>query len=566
MKKLSSLLIALIMSITMIPITSVQGLTLKAFQDVDNDSWYAVYVYALSNKGIVSGMDADHFGPQTSLTRAQLVTMLAYKETKDDIEKYRSAKKFSDVKSSSWFAPFVNWAAEKGISSGYTDGTFGPNRSVTRAEAATLIVKYAESEKIELSESNNKDTVFVDDSKIPNWAKENIYRSLHAGLVGGYPDGTFGASKTMTRAEASVVLCRLFEVEPLSKENLPERKPSGNTEIKTIQRNVAGYSVNGVEFDPTSYKAGVVLANNKFYTTESVPSMVSRSGAVVASNGAFFNNQGDLTTYSAFIRDGKALRIDNANYPYKCYFVQDTNGKASMQYMKIMQTVKLVRDGQDVENAVLEEVGCNYKFPAEDGSRIIFTKEFGSTVPGTVKVAVICDENGTVTKVIQSDTPQTVSIPDKGFVLCERKRRDEADPYKWEFFFEKVKVGDTVQTSLSYEGSSVQNIRMAFCCGPVVVKNGKAYGNTSTYAQEGYTDPKVISGSGQRTCIGVKADGTVVIITASATQSGLSKIMEALGCQNAMNLDGGASSALYVNGSPRVSAGRALTHMIVFTK
>ena len=370
----------------------------------------------------------------------------------------------------------------------------------------------------------------------------------------------------MTRAEASVVLCRLFEVEPLSKENLPERKPSGNTEIKTIQRNVAGYSVNGVEFDPTSYKAGVVLANNKFYTTESVPSMVSRSGAVVASNGAFFNNQGDLTTYSAFIRDGKALRIDNANYPYKCYFVQDTNGKASMQYMKIMQTVKLVRDGQDVENAVLEEVGCNYKFPAEDGSRIIFTKEFGSTVPGTVKVAVICDENGTVTKVIQSDTPQTVSIPDKGFVLCERKRRDEADPYKWEFFFEKVKVGDTVQTSLSYEGSSVQNIRMAFCCGPVVVKNGKAYGNTSTYAQEGYTDPKVISGSGQRTCIGVKADGTVVIITASATQSGLSKIMEALGCQNAMNLDGGASSALYVNGSPRVSAGRALTHMIVFTK
>lgn len=566
MKKLSSLLIALILTITMIPVTGVHGLTLKAFQDVDNDSWYAGYVYALSSKGIVSGMDADHFGPQTSLTRAQLVTMLAYKETKEDIERYRDKKKFSDVNSSNWFAPFVNWAAEKGISSGYTDGTFGPNRSVTRAEAATLIIKYAESERIELSESNNRDTVFADDSKIPNWAKENVYRSLHAGLVGGYPDGTFGASKTMTRAEASVVLCRLFEVDPLSKENLPERKPSGSTEIKTIQRTVAGYSVNGVEFDPTAYKAGVVLANNKFYSTESASSMVSRSGAVVASNGAFFNNQGDLTTYSAFVRDGKALRIDNANYPYKCYFVQDTNGKASMQYMKIMQTVKLVRDGQDVENAVLEEVGCNYKFAAEDGSRLIFTKEFGSTVPGTVKVAVICDENGKVTKVIQSDTPQTVSIPDKGFVLCERKRRDEADPYKWEFFFEKVKVGDTVQTSLSYEGSSVQNVRMAFCCGPVVVKNGKEYGNTSTYAQEGYTDPKVISGSGQRTCIGVKADGTVVIITASATQSGLSKIMEALGCQNAMNLDGGASSALYVNGSARVSAGRALTHMIVFTK
>ena len=567
MKKLSSFLMAIALVITTIPMFGAHGLTVKAFQDVDRESWYAGYVYALSNKGIVSGMDANHFGPQTSLTRAQLVTMLAYKETKDSIENYRNGKKFSDVKSTDWFAPFVNWAAEKGISAGYNDGTFGPNRSVTRAEAATLIIKYAESEQIELSETNNRNTVFSDDSKIPNWAKENVYRSLHAGLVGGYPDGSFGASKTMTRAEASVVLCRLFDVEPLNKEDIPENKqPSGSTEIKSIQKSVAGYSVNGVEFDPTGFRAGVILANDKFYSTESVSSMVSRSGAAIASNGAFFNNQGDLTTYSAFIRDGKALRIDNANYPYKCYFVQDSNGNASMQYMKVLQTAKLIQNGQTVDGAVLEEVGCNYNFASTDGSRIVFTKEFGNTVPGTVKVAVICDENGTVTKVIDSDTPQTVSIPENGFVLCERKRRDEGDQYKWEFFFEKIKVGDTVQLSLSYEGSSVQNVQMAFCCGPVVVKNGSAYGNNSTYAQEGYTDSKVISGSGQRTCIGVKSDGTVVLITAGASLSGLSQIMAALGCQNAMNLDGGASSALYVNGSARVSAGRALTHMIVFQR
>ena len=118
MKKLSSFLMAVALAITIIPMAGVHGLTLKAFQDVDRDSWYAGYVYALSNKGIVSGMDADHFGPQTSLTRAQLVTMLAHNETKESIESYRNVKKFSDVKSSDWFAPFVNWAAEKGISAG----------------------------------------------------------------------------------------------------------------------------------------------------------------------------------------------------------------------------------------------------------------------------------------------------------------------------------------------------------------------------------------------------------------------------------------------------------------
>ena len=565
MRKRITVFLILTLIITMLPLSSVLATSYPVFGDVDNNAWYAGYVYALSQKGIVSGMENNTFKPQQSLTRAQLVTMLANKESKESLETYRNKGKFSDVKSSDWFAPYVNWAADKGISSGYTDGTFGPNRSVTRAEASTLIIKYAESDGIALSD-NGDTSAFSDDKDIPNWAKENVYRSKRAGLVGGYPDGSFRAARTMTRAEASAVLCQLFGVKPLDKDELPDPPVNTDPALKNIQTTVAGYAVNGVEFNPAGYKASVVLANNKFYSTESASSMVSRSGAVVACNGAFFNNQGDLTTYSAFIRDGKALRIDNANYPYKCYFVVDSKGRASMQYMKVLQTATLYHDGQEVEGSALPEVSTNYKFGETDGSRVVFTKEFGNTVPGTVKCAVTCDANGTVTQVIDSATPQTVSIPETGFVLVQRKRRDEADEYKWETFFKEIQVGDTVKLSLSYENSSIQDIQMAFCCGPVVVKNGSAYGNTTTYNQEGFTEAKVISGSGQRTCIGVKPDGSVVIITANTTLKGLSQIMSALGCQNAMNLDGGASSALYVNGSARVAAGRALSHMIVFAK
>lgn len=183
-----------------------------------------------------------------------------------------------------------------------------------------------------------------------------------------------------------------------------------------------------------------------------------------------------------------------------------------------------------------------------------------------MKVAVTCDENGKVTKVLDSAKGQTVSIPAKGFVLCERKRRDADSKYKWETFFQNVKVGDTVDLSLKYENSSVQDIQMAFCCGPTVVKNGKAYGNNTTYQQEGYSEGRIISGSGRRACIGVKSDGTVVIVVANTSMDGLSRAMAALGCQTAMNLDGGGSAALYVNGSARVAPGKALTHMIVFTK
>lgn len=559
-KRLIGVLLAIAMMVS-VGVVSIAA-ELKSFHDVDNSSWYAPYVYALYQKDVVSGLTSTTFGPGQSLTRAQLVTMLSHYETKETLETYRTANKFSDVKESAWYAPYVNWAASVGFVAGYKEGTFLPNRPVTRAEAATMIVQYAKRTEGVSIEKVKEPVSFKDE--IPKWAAPYISEAQQAGLFSGYPDGSFKADKTMTRGEASAVLCQLYQIEKLPIDQLPKQQTAP---IETIQKTVAGVSVNGVQFDPSKgYKTSIVLANNKFYTTESAASMVKRTGAVVASNGAFFNNQGDLTTYSAFVRDGKALRIDNANYPYKCYFVVDSNGKASMQFMKIHQTATLYRDGEAVSGAVLEDVGCNYKFDQNDGTRMIFTREFGTQVPGTVKVAVVCDANGTVTNVIKSSSGQTVAIPESGFVLCVRHRRDENSEYKWETFYDEVKVGDNVKRTMSYENSSVQDIQTAFCCGPTVVKNGKAYGNNSTYQQEGYTEGKIISGSSQRTCIGVKADGTVVIITATTSMSGLSNIMVQLGCLTAMNLDGGASSALFVNGSARVSPGRALTHMLVFTK
>ena len=105
---------------------------------------------------------------------------------------------------------------------------------------------------------------------------------------------------------------------------------------------------------------------------------------------------------------------------------------------------------------------------------------------------------------------------------------------------------------------------MAFSNGPTVVKDGKVYGSKDTYAAEGYTEGQIVNGSSQRMAIGVKQDGTVVMASATCDLQGLGKVMQGLGCVTAMNLDGGASRALYVNGEARVAPGRALTHLIIF--
>ena len=230
-----------------------------------------------------------------------------------------------------------------------------------------------------------------------------------------------------------------------------------------------------------------------------------------------------------------------------------------MQFLSIQQTVTLKRNGETLYS--FDRVGCNYKLSEDDGTRMVYTSEYGDTVPVKMKCAVYCDANGVVTDHLDAETAQTIRIPKNGFVVCCINRRWEGDRN----LFNDARPGDKVELALSYGNSSVQNVDMAFSCGPTVVKNGQAYGSRDTYIAEGFTDSQVISGSAQRMAIGVKKDGRVVIAAVTCDLQALGRVMQALGCETAMNLDGGSSRALYVGGSARITPGRTLTHLIVFT-
>lgn len=563
MKRLISAVLAALMLCTLvIPASAAK---LKAFQDVENTRWYAGSVYALVQEGIINGKSEKSFDPDGNLTRAELMKMLACVAIgQDELDAYRKGKNFSDVKSENWFAPYVNWAAENDITKGYSDGTFRPNQPVTRAEAASLVVRFSNTTGASDLNFVNDKVKFSDDKKIADWAKENIYICQQAGIFGGYEDGSFRGGNNILRCEAAAVICRLLAIEPLAKDQLPksETKKPANASSDSFRKTVAGYGVTGVEFK--GYRAGVILAKDQFYHTESDASMAKRSGAQIVCNGPFFNNHGDLTTYISAVVDGRALRIENSHYPYQSYLVLDENGNASMQFLKIMQTASLIRDDEVITQ--YEEVGCNYDFGSTDGTRMVFTSAFGDKIPGKVKCAAVCDANGIVTSVFDSSTAKSVTIPKDGFVLCQRQRRDTGTEYRWDNFFTDCRKGDKIELTLSYEGSSVQNIRTAFSGGATVVKSGKAYGNASTYAQEGVTEYAAYATSSPRTGIGVKKDGTVVIAVATCTFQGLGQVMAGLGCETAMVLDGGASTALYVNGNTIYSAGRLLSHMLTFSK
>lgn len=554
-KRILSLLLAAVLLCALLPVSPARAADLKAFSDIPSNAWYDVYVYALVQKGIINGMTPSTFAPTQPLTRAQLMKMLACFAADDAaIKAAAGEKKFKDVPSDKWYAGHVNWAAEQGVTNGYEDGSFRPEASVSRQETATLAARFAAvTDGVELKAVKEK-SPFTDDASLPDWAKESVYLCQQAGVISGYPEGDFRGGNKITRAEAAKVLCLLLGIEPLSKDAVPKNAAA---DLRNLPSTAAGYSVSGIEFNPQAYRANIVLANNRFRNLESAASMVQRSGAAIACNGAYFANNGDLTTASAMVRNGRAIAIENSKAGNTCYFVIDTNGCASMQFLSIQQTVTLKRNGETLYS--FDRVGCNYKLGEDDGTRMVFTSEYGDTVPVKMKCAVYCDANGVVTDHLDSDTAQTIRIPKNGFVVCCINRRWEGDRN----LFNDARPGDKVELTLSYGNSTVQNIDMAFSCGPTVVKNGQAYGNSGTYAAEGFG--QVPTGSVQRMAIGVKKDGRVVIAAVTCDLQALGRVMQALGCETAMNLDGGASRALYINGNARIAPGRTLTHLIVFT-
>ena len=172
----------------------------KGFTDIEK-SWAKEDILALYDKGLVKGMTDTTFGPDLSMTRAEFVTLLLRVL---NIPEKEYTNSFSDVKTGDWYASSIQSAFDEGLVNGKGDG-FSPNDKIKREEAAKIIA---------LAIKTGTDVVdldFTDNDKISDWAKEYINMVKQIGLISGYPDGTFGPQKNITRAESVVIFKRLLE-------------------------------------------------------------------------------------------------------------------------------------------------------------------------------------------------------------------------------------------------------------------------------------------------------------------------------------------------------------------
>lgn len=199
--------------------------------------WAESAITSWQDKGLISGYEDGTFKPDNSITRAEFATMV--NKALGLTEK--GEVPFSDVQSGSWYYDAISIAVKAGYCSGYEDGTFKPNATITRAEAAVMI---------SLAKGLVKDDIaaakFADYANIPAWAKGYVGAVVGAGYMSGRPDGTFDATNTITRAEAVSSLDRAMTATPEKEEEKQEEESKDVTvteddtviEDKTIEGNL----------------------------------------------------------------------------------------------------------------------------------------------------------------------------------------------------------------------------------------------------------------------------------------------------------------------------------------
>jgi hypothetical protein len=168
------------------------------FADLGPDDPYYTAVMSLRDKGVVSGYPDGTFRPFATITRAQVAKVVVLAFKFPLVSE--DPQRFSDVPSGDIFSSYVETAYRHGLVSGYEDGTFRPSESVTRGQLAKIIVEAAG-----LKLANPAAPTFSDVGL--GSAFYRYVETAHAqGLMDGYPDGTFGADAQATRGQMCKVM------------------------------------------------------------------------------------------------------------------------------------------------------------------------------------------------------------------------------------------------------------------------------------------------------------------------------------------------------------------------
>lgn len=325
------------------------------------------------------------------------------------------------------------------------------------------------------------------------------------------------------------------------------------SEIRQVKVGRTTFSVQTVTI-PKGMPVDIGLAGNAVGEVEELKNLAVRRKADFAVNGTFFeayDKEGDpQEPLGNLIANGEAVHL--GSYGTTIGFTAD--GRALMDTLRIK-----VQGGGNGSYNYPDNWYATFmnRTPNPDGnSSILFTPARGAKLGFAYGKAIVV-KAGVVTRIVEDED---VAIPRDGFVIVLNGAEKRSLGGKFE-------VGKRIHYRLKYvdiDGKEIDwgDVVTAVGAGPRVLKDGKVYNDA---LREGFKEAKILTSPASRSGIGIRKDGSVVIVTVNkATIKDLGEILRAVGAVQGMNLDGGASSGLFAAGRMLTTPGRQISNSLLF--
>lgn len=180
------------------------------FSDVENH-WAENSINNMGSRLVVNGVGNNNYDPDRGITRAEFAAVMVKAL---GLEPGSGTNSFYDVSESAWYCGYIETASSYGIIKGYSEDTFGPNDTITREQAMAMIARAMKITDIKVgltdSEINQLLKVYVDGVTAADYAEESIAACLTAGIVFGTGKNTMSPKNYVTRAEVAVMVERLL--------------------------------------------------------------------------------------------------------------------------------------------------------------------------------------------------------------------------------------------------------------------------------------------------------------------------------------------------------------------
>ena len=367
-----------------------------AESDITNH-WAGNTIKEWLEKGIASGYGDGTFKPENSITRAEFMNLV------NNALGYtkESMIQFKDVTEGKWYYNVIQKAVAAGYIAGYVDGTMKPNSPITRQEVAVIICKIKNAEQ-----SPDSSKHLTDENKIETWSKGYIGAVVRDGYMGGYTDGSFKATAQIKRGEAITVLNNVISTVTYNKPGT--YGPATGTEI--IKTNVI------VKAD------GVILQNIHIKGNLTIAEEVGKGNVTL--NNVTVDGE-------TFIRGGgkDSIHINGGQY-HKITVQKTSSGQVRIVAIDVKGTEVIISEQAAGETIILEGKFDSVKVDADNveiktqGNTQISEMKVGKEAQGCkinleagtkvtkliLEVTTDVKGNGTITEAIVSEGVKPPSI------------------------------------------------------------------------------------------------------------------------------------------------------------